>query len=91
MEGHTGSVTSLSFSAESSVLVSGGLDGSVRCWDVKSAGGERIVDGMFGGGDARRGEERGGLPMNPSNVWDTAPHTLVPFFIFFPFLCRAMC
>ncbi|WVQ92198.1 hypothetical protein IAS59_006006 [Cryptococcus gattii] len=75
MEGHTGSVTSLSFSAESSVLVSGGLDGTVRCWDVKSAGGERSVDGMFGGGDARRGEERGGLPMNPSDVWDTAPHT----------------
>ncbi|KIR31972.1 transcription initiation factor TFIID subunit 5 [Cryptococcus deuterogattii MMRL2647] len=75
MEGHTGAVTSLSFSAESSVLVSGGLDGTVRCWDVKSAGGERSVDGMFGGGDARRGEERGGLPMNPSDVWDSAPHT----------------
>lgn len=75
MEGHTGAVTSLSFSAESSVLVSGGLDGTVRCWDVKSAGGERSVDGMFGGADARRGEERGGLPMNPGDVWDSAPHT----------------
>lgn len=75
MEGHTGAVTSLSFSAESSVLVSGGLDGTVRCWDVKSAGGERSVDGTFGGGDARRGEERGGLPMNPSDVWGSAPHT----------------
>ncbi|OWZ26785.1 transcription initiation factor TFIID subunit 5 [Cryptococcus neoformans c45] len=75
MEGHTGAVTSLSFSAESSVLVSGGLDGTVRCWDVKSAGGERSVDGMFGGADARRGEEKGGLPMNPGDVWDSAPHT----------------
>jgi transcription initiation factor TFIID subunit 5 len=39
MTGHTASVYSLAFSAESSVLVSGGADWTVRCWDVKSAGG----------------------------------------------------
>lgn len=39
MTGHTSSIYSLAFSAESSLLVSGGADWSVRCWDVKSAGG----------------------------------------------------
>lgn len=39
MTGHTASVYSLAFSAESSVLVSGGADWTVRCWDFKSAGG----------------------------------------------------
>ena len=39
MSGHTASIYSLAFSAESSLLVSGGADWTVRCWDVKSAGG----------------------------------------------------
>ncbi len=39
MTGHTGSIYSLAFSAESSLLVSGGADWTVRCWDIKSAGG----------------------------------------------------
>lgn len=70
MEGYIGVVMSLIFLVESFVLVFGGLDGMVRCWDVKSVGGERSVDGMFGGGDVRRGEERGGLLMNLGDVWD---------------------
>ena len=41
MTGHTSSIYSLSFSAESSLLVSGGADWTVRCWDVKAAGGEK--------------------------------------------------
>jgi transcription initiation factor TFIID subunit 5 len=39
MMGHNSSIYSLSFSAESSLLVSGGADWTVRCWDVKGAGG----------------------------------------------------
>jgi transcription initiation factor TFIID subunit 5 len=39
MTGHTASVYSLAFSAESSVLVSGGADWTVRCWDVRGSGG----------------------------------------------------
>lgn len=39
MTGHTQPITSLSFSAESSTLVSGGLDCTVRVWDVKTSGG----------------------------------------------------
>jgi len=39
MTGHTASVYSLAFSAESSVLVSGGADWTVRSWDVRGAGG----------------------------------------------------
>lgn len=39
MTGHTASVYSLAFSAESSVLVSGGADWTVKCWDVRGAGG----------------------------------------------------
>jgi transcription initiation factor TFIID subunit 5 len=41
MTGHTSSVYSLAFSAESSLLVSGGADWTVRCWDVKGLGGLR--------------------------------------------------
>lgn len=41
MTGHTASVYSLAFSAESSLLVSGGADWTVRCWDVKAAGGPK--------------------------------------------------
>jgi len=39
MTGHTASIYSLAFSAESSLLVSGSADWTVRCWDVKAAGG----------------------------------------------------
>jgi transcription initiation factor TFIID subunit 5 len=39
MTGHTASIYSLAFSAESSLLASGGADWTVRCWDVKGAGG----------------------------------------------------
>jgi transcription initiation factor TFIID subunit 5 len=39
MTGHKASIYSLAFSAESSLLVSGGADWTVRCWDVKGAGG----------------------------------------------------
>lgn len=38
MTGHTSSLTSLSFSSESTVLVSGSLDGTVRVWDVLDPG-----------------------------------------------------
>ena len=39
MTGHTASIYSLAFSAESSMLVSGSADWTVRCWDVKASGG----------------------------------------------------
>ncbi len=39
MTGHTASVYSMSFSNESSLLVTGGADWTVRCWNVKGAGG----------------------------------------------------
>lgn len=39
MTGHAASIYSLAFSAESSLLVSAGADWTVRCWDVKGAGG----------------------------------------------------
>ena len=39
MTGHTASVYSIAFSNESSLLVSGGADWTVRCWDVQSSGG----------------------------------------------------
>lgn len=85
MTGHTSAITSLSFSAESSVLVSGGLDSTVRCWDVKSAGGERpsalsVAANRGAGGDTEGrqrvsstlgGESHGALPMGQSeNGWD---------------------
>lgn len=47
MTGHTASIYSLAFSAESSLLVSGGSDCTVRCWDVKGPGGSppKITNG----------------------------------------------
>jgi transcription initiation factor TFIID subunit 5 len=39
LTGHLASIYSLAFSAESSLLVSGSADWTVRCWDVKSSGG----------------------------------------------------
>lgn len=63
MTGHTAAIQSLSFSAESSLLVSGGLDCTVRCWDVKSAGGPRASDSMDKAGGI---DVAGQLPMGPS-------------------------
>ena len=37
MQGHTSSIHSLSFSHESSSLISGGADCTVRVWDVANA------------------------------------------------------
>ena len=37
MTGHTASIYSLAFSSESSLLVSGGADWTVRCWNVKNS------------------------------------------------------
>ena len=45
MTGHTASIYSLAFSNESSLLVSGGGDWTVRCWDVKGAGGAPLRSG----------------------------------------------
>lgn len=78
MTGHKARIQTLSFSAESSLLVSGGLDCTVRCWDVKSAGGERVsadgMDGMrrtTGNGINAVGTEHGELPMGPGeSSWD---------------------
>ena len=41
MTGHTSLINSLSFSACSSMLVSGACDWTVRCWDVKGPGGSK--------------------------------------------------
>lgn len=74
MSGHRAPIHSLSFSAESSVLVSGSADCTVRCWDVKSAGGERArgegADGRRGGGVDLAGTGR--VPMGPGEGWDEA-------------------
>ena len=52
MTGHASSIYTLSFSAESSLLVSGGADWTVRCWDVQGAGGLRVKPAENGGPDA---------------------------------------
>lgn len=66
MTGHNSSIYSLAFSAESTLLVSGGADWTVRCWDVKNAGGPRgkpkenglVVNGA-NGIDSKYGEDEG--------------------------------
>ena len=59
MTGHTSSVYSLAFSAESSLLVSGGADWTVRCWDVKGLGGLRVKSQKNGNtlNGSRQGED----------------------------------
>jgi mitogen-activated protein kinase organizer 1 len=34
--GHAGTVNTVRFNEDSSVVISGSIDGSVRCWDVRS-------------------------------------------------------
>lgn len=86
MTGHRGAVTSLSFSAESSVLVSSSLDSTVRCWDVKSAGGEKSTSMRVDGEPASRrtngtvnGIEMGELPLGggTAQIWDGSTQTYV--------------
>lgn len=54
MRGHAkGGIWSLSWSAESTVLISGGMDGTVRVWDVEApndASGQARVNGEGGAG-----------------------------------------
>jgi len=77
MSGHKSAISSLSFSAESSTLVSAGLDSTVRVWDVKSSGGTKATGGMD---DVRKGVEasnaHGALPMGPGDgAWDDVNST----------------
>jgi transcription initiation factor TFIID subunit 5 len=62
MTGHTASIYSLAFSAESSLLVSGGADWTVRCWDVMSAGGtaEKAADASSVSMGLSNGDTAGG-------------------------------
>ena len=57
MTGHVSSIYSLSFSAESSLLVSGSADWTVRCWDVKGAGGPKAKAKGFTNGTGSKYEE----------------------------------
>lgn len=59
MTGHTASLYSLTFSAESSVLVSGGADWTVRCWDVKSSGETSRANGIGGSAGSHHSKEPG--------------------------------
>ncbi len=47
-----GGIPSLSFSAESNVLVSGGLDGTVRVWDIELPADPNKANPLTGGGAA---------------------------------------
>ena len=60
MTGHTSSIYSLAFSGESSMLVSGGADWTVRCWDVKAPGGyaPKMANGIAEGEKKGHGEEQ---------------------------------
>jgi WD40 repeat protein len=46
MTGHTQPIHSLSFSAESSVIISGSSDCTVRVWDAKTMGGKKTGPGI---------------------------------------------
>lgn len=62
MWGHTGRVHALDFSNDGGLLVSTAQDGTVRCWDVKSAGGARTPSSStLGGAGAASGAPSGGM------------------------------
>jgi len=69
MTGHSSSIYSLAFSNESSLLVSGGADWTVRCWDVKAADGFRST----------RAQKDGAMSLNGSHSYgdDESPDTYV--------------
>lgn len=58
MTGHTSSIYSLSFSAESTVLVSGAADATVRVWDVlaPASGNESALSTTTRGGAGETGK-----------------------------------
>lgn len=65
MAGHTASVYSLAFSEESSMLVSGGADWTVRCWDVGAAGGPQSKakeNGVLTNGNGNAASTNGDAP-----------------------------
>lgn len=66
MTGHTASIYSLAFSAESTLLVSGGSDWTVRCWDVKGPGG---LPAKANNGDEMDGFELGSR--RPNGIHDS--------------------
>jgi len=81
MRGHgRGGIWSLDWSVESSVLISGGADGTVRVWDVapsKDAGGKVIgeggvgakVDGAgVGAGGAGKGKTKKDVVVSPDQI-----------------------
>src|SRR5262245_58909259 len=43
LEGHTGSVMSVTFSRDGAILVSGSRDKSIRVWDAKTAKQQRVL------------------------------------------------
>lgn len=60
MWGHTGRVHALDFSNDGGLLVSSAQDGTVRCWDVKSAGGARTpASATLGGAGTAAGSGTG--------------------------------
>ena len=44
LDGHTGPVSSLAFSADGLMFASGSLDGTIQVWDASSIGGRVVVD-----------------------------------------------
>lgn len=62
MTGHAAPINTLSFSACTSMLVSGSSDWTVRCWDVKGSG-----------GSAKTGTEEGALPEGGLDERDEGP------------------
>jgi len=81
MTGHTASVYSLAFSAESSVLVSGGADWTVRCWDVKSSGGlpeTSRTNGIGGNTNSHHTKEPGPDVVETTDLLATFPTKRTP-------------
>lgn len=84
MTGHTSSIYSLAFSAESTLLVSGGADWTVRTWDVKAAGGQK----------AKAQQQKNGVVVNGNGsgagrgpVEEESLETYVRFRFLFPVSC----
>ncbi|KAK4669530.1 Transcription initiation factor TFIID subunit 5 [Podospora pseudopauciseta] len=68
MRGHgKGGIPSLSFSAESNILVSGGLDGTVRVWDVELPADPSKANPLAGG-SAQPGQQPDGITVAGDSI-----------------------
>lgn len=82
MWGHEGRINSLDFTQAGNALISAADDCTVRCWDVRGAGGAKSAGGAGGGAGVGQDEVLGGngvIPGSGVRVEDTSADCVATF------------